>query len=128
MNIFKKRMTFIADVFPKSRTPKNEVKEISKKSSFRGPFLKQCGKEDQRLFKSERHHLYHFYWSLWRQLSWKNSLLVIWKFLGLFLNTLTVDDKYSLPNRDNLRQPIQMQLSQKKIHFLNLFLHFWNLD
>ena len=35
------------------------------------------------------------------------------KFLRLFLHTMTADDKYSLLNRDNLRQPIQMQLSQK---------------
>ena len=31
----------------------------------------------------------------------------------MFVNTLTADDKYSLPNIDNLRRPIQMQLSQK---------------
>ena len=31
----------------------------------------------------------------------------------MFVNILTADDKYSLLNRDNLRQPIQMQLSQK---------------
>ena len=34
-------MTLIADVFPQLRTPKNVVKEISKKSPFRGPFQKQ---------------------------------------------------------------------------------------
>ena len=38
----------------------------------------------------------------------------MWKFLQLFLNTLTADAKYSLLNRDNLREPIQMQLSQKQ--------------
>ena len=31
----------------------------------------------------------------------------------MFANILTDDDKYSLLNRDNLRQPIQMQLTQK---------------
>ena len=34
--------------------------------------------------------------------------------LTIFLNILTGDDKYFLVNRDNLRQPIQMQLSQKQ--------------
>ena len=34
--------------------------------------------------------------------SWKMSLLVIWKILGLFINTLTADGKYSLFNRDNI--------------------------
>ena len=42
------------------------------------------------------------------------SLLVTHKSLSLFVNTLTADDKYSLLNKDNLAQPIQMQLSTKK--------------
>ena len=45
--------------------------------------------------------------------SWKKSLLVICKIVGLFVNTL-VADEYSLLNIDNLTQPIQMQLSQKQ--------------
>ena len=45
--------------------------------------------------------------------SWKKSLLVICKIVGLFVNTL-VADEYSLFNIDNLTQPIQMQLSQKQ--------------
>ena len=32
----------------------------------------------------------------------------------MFVNILTVNDKYCLLNRDNLRLPIQMQLSQKQ--------------
>ena len=35
----------------------------------------------------------------------------------MFVNILTTDDKYSLFNRDNLRRPIQMQLSQKQKTF-----------
>ena len=31
----------------------------------------------------------------------------------MFVNILIMDDKYSLVNTDNLRQPIHMQLSQK---------------
>ena len=58
----------------------------------------------------------------------ENCFSVIWKVLKMFVNILTADDKFSLLNRDNLRQPIQMQLSQKKKHFLNLFLQFWKLD
>ena len=41
-----------------------------------------------------------------------------------FFNTLTVDGKHYLLNRDNWAQPIQIQLSQKKIFFLNFFLAF----
>ena len=41
----------------------------------------------------------------------------------MFGNTLTVHDKHYLLNRDNLTQPIQIQLSQKKNFFQN-FLFF----
>ena len=41
-------------------------------------------------------------------------MLVLWKILRLFVNTLTDDDKYSLLYRDNLTQPIQILLSQKQ--------------
>ena len=47
------------------------------------------------------------------------------KILRLFVNTLTADDKYSLVNRDNLTQPIQILLSQKQktfSEFLSAFL------
>ena len=54
-------MTLIADIFPKLRTPKNVVKQLSKKSRVRGPFDKQHGKGDQTRLKSERHQLYHFF-------------------------------------------------------------------
>ena len=56
--------------------------------------------------------------------SWKKSLLVICKIVGLFVNTL-VADEYSLLNIDNLTQPIQMQLSQKQktlSKFFSIFL------
>ena len=39
----------------------------------------------------------------------------------MFVNTLTVHEKHYLLNRDNLTQPIQMQLSQKKKNFQNFF-------
>ena len=48
-------------------------------------------------------------------------MLVLCKILGLFLNILTDDDKYSLLYRDNLTQPIQILLSQKPKTFSQLF-------
>ena len=55
---------------------------------------------------------------------WKKSLLVIHKILGLFVNTLTVDDKHYMLNRDNLTQPIQLQLSLKQKTFSEFFFPF----
>ena len=54
-------------------------------------------------------------------MNWKKSLLVIHKMLRLFPNTLIVDNKHYLLNKDNLKQPIQMQLYQKQKTFSELF-------
>ena len=105
---------------------------MPKKSPFRGHFDKQHGKGGQTLLKPETHHLYYIYWSLSRRLSWKKYLLVICKVLGMFVNILTADDKCFLLNRDNLRHPIQMQLSdkQKKNHqfFSDILKSKWNFE
>ena len=57
---------------------------------------------------------------------WKKSLLEILKILRVFVNTLRVDDKHYLLNRDNLRQPIQMQLSKKQKTFSEISFAFPN--
>ena len=44
---------------------------------------------------------------------------------GLFVNTLTADDKYSIHNSETLWQPIQIRLSKKQqtcAQFLSFFL------
>ena len=90
---------------------------MSEKLRFRQPIEKQLDKRAKTLFQFQRKHPYHSYWSLWRYLSWKKSLLVTCKILKLFVNTLTTYDKFSLLNRDNLIQPISMLLSQKEKRF-----------
>ena len=47
-------------------------------------------------------------------------MLVLCKILGLFVNTLTDDRKYSLLYRDNLTQQIEILLSQKPKTFSEL--------
>ena len=49
--------------------------------------------------------------------------LTVSQILGVFANTLTADDKYSLRHRSNLPQPIQLQLSKKQKIFLHFLLH-----
>ena len=106
-------MTLIAYLFVRLRPAKNVVRYMSKKSRFRIPFQKEYGKPVSTLFKSERLHLQHNYCSTGRQFSCKKSLLVIRQRLRLFVNTMSDVDKCSVPNRDNLMEPIHMQLSQK---------------
>ena len=49
---------------------------------------------------------------------------MIGKILGLFVNPLISDDKYSVLNRGNLLQRFQMQLSQKRRTFPEFFFAF----
>ena len=107
-------MTLMADVFPILVTRKNVVRSMSKKSPFKGSFGKQHGKGPQTLWKFAWQYLSHIYWSLWKQLTCKKSLLVICNISRLFPNTLSGVGKYSLFNRDYLTQPSQMQLSRKQ--------------
>ena len=51
-------------------------------------------------------------------------MLVLCKILGLFVNTLSEDEKYCLLYRDNLTQPIQILLSEKQKTFFEFFSAF----
>ena len=51
-------------------------------------------------------------------------MLVLCKFLRLLVKTLTDDKRYSLLYRENLTQPIQILLSQKRKTFSQFFSAF----
>ena len=102
----------------------NVVRQMSKKSRFRGCFDKQYGKRAQTLLKSGSQHLYDIHWSLARKLCSQKSLLLTCQILRLLVNTLATDEKYPLLNRDNLTIPIQMQLSEKEKGFSEIFAAF----
>ena len=117
-------MTLIADVLPKLRTPKNMVRSMRKNSRFRGSVENPHGKCPQTFFKLDPQRRYHISRLLGSQLSYKKSMLGICNISKLFPNTLSTDGKYSLLDRDNLTQPIQMELSQKQKTFSNFFSSF----
>ena len=127
LNILKKNMTLIAYVLTKWRTPKDVDKQISKKSCFRRPYDKQHGKRSRTLLKYPREPSYHFFWSIWKRLSWKNSLLVICKILEHFVKLFNADDNYCRLITDNLMQSIKMKLSKEKKSFSDLFSQFSSL-
>ena len=56
-----------------------------------------------------------------RQLSWEKSLLLTFQILGVLVNTLPANGKYPVLNRDNLKIPVQMQLSQRQKNLLSVF-------
>ena len=121
-------MALIAYLFLRLRPTKNGVRYMCKKSCFRLPFQNKHGKQVSTLFKFERHHLSNIYRSKGMHFSCKKSHLVICKSLRLFVNRMSAVGKCSLPNRDNLIQPIHMQLSQKLKIFCSFILHFRNLS
>ena len=108
---------------------------MSKKSRFRGPFNKQHSKLEKTLFKSSWKHLYRIYWSLARKLCSKMSLFLICQIFGPLVNTLVADERYHVPNRDDLIVAIQIQLCQKqktsedssRSSMVNVSSYFWNL-
>ena len=100
------------------------IRYFSKKTYFWGPLEKHNGKRAQTILKSEWQCPYTIYRSSQRQLRRERSLLPIWKILRVVVNTFTANGKYSLLNRDNLMQPIHMQLYQKQKTFSEVFFPF----
>ena len=87
-------MIVIANVFPKLQTVKDLVRSLSTKRCFWTFFDSQHVKGCQTLVKSLWEHFYHIFSPLWGELIWKSSLLLICEILRVFVNTLTVDEKY----------------------------------
>ena len=57
----KKNMALIADLFPKLRTPKNEVTYMCQKPRSKGLFERQHGRRVKTLLPFEQQHRYHIY-------------------------------------------------------------------
>ena len=50
-----------------------------------------------------------------------NARVSVSEILGVFVNTLTANDKYSFLNRKNLLEPIQLQMSKIQKSFSQFF-------
>ena len=126
LNIWKKRMIVIGNVFAKLETVKIFLTPLSKKRCFRTRFDSQHVKASQILAKAQWEHLGAAFSSLFWKLIWKMSPLVLGEILGVFLNTLTANGKYPVQYCENLQLPSQVQLSDNWKNFLNFFCYFWN--
>ena len=107
----KKNMIVIALLLPKLETVKGLVRPLSKKRSFRTHFESQHLKGSQTLVKSVWGLFYQILSTLWENLIWKTSSLVICEILGVSVNTFTADGKYTVHDCGNLLLPIQRRLS-----------------
>ena len=90
------------------------------------PYIRTCfGKERvsgyEILLKSVRHHYCRMFPRICDKFSWKTSVLVRSEILGLFVNTLKIEYKYSPRNMQNFPQHPQTQLSQKGEDFSGFF-------
>ena len=100
---------------------------MSKKPYFRTTFCNQCVNGLLTLLKSARHYYYLIFPWIWEKLSWEKSVLVRSKILGLFVNTLTPEYKYSSRNMETFMQQVQTQLSLKQKAFSWSFIAFLKL-
>ena len=124
LNILKGKIIVIANVFPKLEIVKKFVRTLSKKRRFRKRFESQLVKASQILAKSQWEHFSHVFSSLWGNLIWKMSPLVLGEILGVFVNKLTAEGKSPLDNWQNLPLPIRIQLSEKRKTFPQFFVPF----
>ena len=111
LKIFEKKMIVITNAFPKLMTVKELFKPLSRKRCFRTSFESQRVIGCQTLVKSAWEHFYQIFRSLWVEMIRKISLLLKFEILGVFIHTLTADDKYPVRDCENLLFSFQMQLS-----------------
>ena len=69
---------------------------MNRKTRIRTLINSQHVKGSETLLKSARQYFCHIFWSLWKEISSKNSFLEVSEILRLFVNILRLDDKYSL--------------------------------
>ena len=111
LNILGKKMTSIANLFPRLQTVKSLIKPLSQNHRFTKSFDSQKIKGSQTLMKSPGEIFYHIFWSFWGEITWKTSPLLNFEILGVFINTLIANVKYPVADCQILEFPIQMQLS-----------------
>ena len=96
LNVFKKKMTVPTNISPILQTVKDLVRPVTKKRRFRTYFDSQHVKLLKHLWNL--HESTYIFSSLWGKIVWTMSSLVKFEILGVFVNTLTANDKY--PVRD----------------------------
>ena len=94
---------------------------MSEMSRFRATFGSPRGNASQALLKASPQSFNPVVSSFSKGLSCKTSKFVRSYLLGLFLNTLIADDKYSLHKRENFTQLIQTQKFKKSENLYAFF-------
>ena len=111
LNIFKKKKTIIANVFPKLATVQGLDAALTIQQRLKTFLERQHVKRFPTLVKSASEHFYHIFLSLWGKIIWKISPWLKFGIIGLFVSTWTAHYKYPVPVCENLPLPIKIQLS-----------------
>ena len=69
---------------------------MPKKALVRTFMESQHVSTSKRLLKSAHQYFCHIFWSLWKEISSKGSVLLVSEILRLLINILATYDKYSL--------------------------------
>ena len=97
---FEKKMTLVGYVFLNFQHAKGVVSQCPKGLISEVPLISDMVNGPKRCWNLHDSTFIIVLITM-KWLIWKKSVLMIWKILGLFVNTLAVDDKYSLFNGDN---------------------------
>ena len=121
-------MNFRGSMFLKLKTANLGVILMPKKPCVITLMESQHVKRSETLHESPWQCFCHLFWSLWKEISPKNSVLVVSVILTLFANILAPDNKYSVSVKTSVqRDEFGCNYLQIKKYFLNFFLNFQNL-
>ena len=124
LNIFKKKMIVIANVFPKLKTVETWLDHSLKSAVSQHPLAINMLNGRKPLWNLHQSTFFRIFWSLILKMTWKISPFLNFEMLGVFVNTLTDDENYPFRDYWDLQFRIQMGWSSKPKIFSQFFVAF----
>ena len=122
---FERKIFLLPYIFSKLPTVKRTVLQMFKYHRVIAPSYGQHVNRSKTLVKCPWQYFYKTCLLLWSKLTWETSLLLIFELLRVFIETLTVDHRYSPCYIYNLQVLHQMQWSKKLKTFTQFFCPFF---
>ena len=122
LDILKKRMIVIGNVFPKLETVKILLRPLSKKRRLRTSIWKH-----PKYLPNLHENAFIFFSSFSGKFIPKVSSPILGEILLVFVNTFGADCKYPVQDCENLQVQFKCNYLKNEIYFLDFYFHFWNL-